>query len=256
MSTSTPSKSSGSSPSPKTSAFGITIAAETRKAAEREGMSDSKKRMIKLVSAVVVLALISWWWNKPTIPKDSEAASNPNVAKVVEMEQKKDTTGLSAMAKSDDSMAARRAVSALAQISGPDAMQEYLRDKRPDVRYAAVSGISNGDVNQLPKLDEYLQDPASEVRIAAVRGVSNIRDFTIFDHLIPMLNDPSPSVRQSAISAIEERIGLKFPDYQADGSASGRAAAIGRIRGMIPKMKQVFDQANAFELQHQHPNGK
>lgn len=256
MSTSTSSKSTASTPPAKSSAFGVAIAAETHKSAEKEGMSDGRKRMIKMVGAVVVLGLISWWLNRPTIPKDSESAANPNVAKVVEMEQKKDIVGLSSMAKSEDSMAARRAVSALAHVSGPDAMQEYLNDSRPDVRYAAVSGLGNGDVSQLPKLDQYMQDPASEVRIAAVRGVSNIRDFSIFDHLIPMLSDPSPSVRQSAISAIEERVGLKFPDYKAEGSPAERSAAIGRIRGMIPKMKQVFDQANAFELQHQNPNGK
>jgi HEAT repeat protein len=121
----------------------------------------------------------------------------------------------------------------------------------------AVSGLGNsGDPAQLQTLSDFIQnDPAPDVRIAAVRGVSNIRDFSIFDHLYPALNDPEESVRKAALGAIEDRIGLKFPEYNPDGSASARAAAITRIRATVSRMKTVFDR-DTDQQNHQNPNRK
>jgi hypothetical protein len=103
----------------------------------------------------------------------------------------------------------------------------------------------------LDTLAKYTEDPAPEVRIAAMRGISNIRDFSIFDRLLPMLSDPQPSVRRGAIQAIQDRVGLQFPDYNPDGPAEARGRAIARIRAMLPQMKHVFDRANEFELRRQ-----
>ncbi len=147
---------------------------------------------------------------------------------------------------------ARRAISALGTAGRFDAVMDSLKDRRPEVRYAAVSSLGDStDPSRLQTLAQYTQDPAPQVRIAAIRSISNIRDFSMFDHLIPMLSDPQPSVRRSALQAIQDRVGLQFPDFDPEASVAERQKGLNRIRAMVPKMKQVFDQANDFELRHQ-----
>jgi hypothetical protein len=255
MSTTTPHK-PADSPPPATSAFGITIAAAQQSAVEKSGMNPALKKKLVLGGVILVLAAVSIWLRLPPKPDDPEL-SNPGVRKVQELQEKNDTAGLAQLAKSDDSMVARRAVQALASVGGADAIRDSLSDQRPDVRYLAVSGLgSSGDPSQLEALSDFIQnDPAPDVRIAAVRGVSNIRDFSIFDHLYPALNDPEESVRKAAFGAIQDRIGLKFPEYKADGSASVRAPAINRMRATIAGMKSVFDR-DTEQQNHQKSNRK
>jgi HEAT repeat protein len=234
---------------PAFSAFGVTVDANEKKSGEKPPMSRERKAMLALGALVPVIGLVLWLQYRPTNDLDSEAASNAAVREVVKLQEKKDTAGLTQMTRNDDPMVARRAVQALGDIGGANAVRDYLDDKRTEVRYVAVSALgSDGDPSALPVLSKYTQDPAPDVRVAAVRSISNIRDFTIFDHLIPCLNDPDISVRRSALSAIEDRVGLKFPDFKPDDTASKRAAAVARMRAQVSKMKQVFDQANAFEV--------
>jgi HEAT repeat protein len=215
-------------------------------------MSQKKKRLILASGLMVATALVLYLQYRPTSELDPEAAANPGVRQVVELEKKKDTAGLSQLITSPDSAVARRAVNSLAGTGQFNAIQAALRDNRVEVRAAAVSGLgSSGDVSQLPTLAQYSQDPSPEVRGAAMRAISNIRDFAIFDYLVPMLSDPQPSIRKAAAMAIEDRVGLKFPDYKYDGPSAERGAAIGRMKAMISKMKQVFDRANEFELKRQ-----
>jgi HEAT repeat protein len=237
-------------PAPTATMFGVAIATTpAHSTAEKPEMSQKKKRLILAGGLLVATALVLYLQYRPTSDLDPEAAANPGVRQVVELEKKKDTAGLTGLITSTDSAVARRAVTSLAGVGQYDAIQAALKDRRPEVRYAAVSGLGlSGDVSQLPTLAQYAQDPEPDVRIAAMRGIANIRDFSIFDHLIPMLSDPQMSVRKAALMAIEDRVGLKFPDFKPDGTAAERGAAIGRIRAMLPKMKQVFDRANEFEL--------
>jgi HEAT repeat protein len=233
--------------------FGVAIStAPAHSIAERPEMSQKKKRLILFGGLIIATALVLYFQYRPSSELDPEAAANPGVRQVVELEKKGDTGGLSQLITSTDSAVARRAVTSLANVGQLDAIQSALKDQRPEVRYAAVSGLgTSGDISQLPTLAQYTQDPASDVRIAAMRGISNIRDFSIFDHLVPMLSDPQPTVRKAALMAIQDRIGLQFPDYKPEGSPAERGAAIARIKAMLPKMKQVFDRANEFELKRQ-----
>jgi HEAT repeat protein len=233
--------------------FGVAIStAPAHSVAEKPEMSDKKKRMILAGGLLVTTAIVLWLQYRPSSDLDPEAAANPAVREVVNLEKKKDADGLKSFVKSDDPVVARRAVTSLSGLGRVDAIQDALKDRRAEVRGAAVLGLGNsGDVSQLRTLAQYTQDPAPEVRIAAMRGISNIRDFSMFDHLIPMLSDPQPSIRRAAITAIQDRVGLQFPDFQVEGSAESRNKAIGRIRSVIPTMKQKFDQANNFELKRQ-----
>lgn len=221
-------------------------------------MDPARKRNIIVIGAVVVLALVSIWMRLPNKEQDPEAAAHPEVLKVEEMKTKQDTAALTQMTKNSDSVVATRAVSALASIGGADAVRDSLGDSRPEVRYMAVTGLgSSGDVRDLDALsDVIVQDPAPTVRIAAVRGISNIRDFSIFDRLFVALNDPEASVRRAALGAIEDRIGLKFPDYKPDGPGGTRSAAINRMRTQISKMKMGFDQTNEIDVSREKSNQK
>lgn len=257
MSSTTHQKPTTPAPAPA-SAFGVTIASAQAAHAEKAAMDPTRKRNIILIGAVVVLALVSIWMRMPSKSEDPEAADHPEVTKVEEMRTKQDTAGLTQMTKNPDAVVAARAVNALASIGGSDAVRDSLGDSRPEVRYMAVSGLgSAGDVRDLDALsDVIVQDPAPTVRIAAVRGISNIRDFSIFDRLFVALNDPEASVRRAALGAIEDRIGLKFPDYQPDGPGGARAVAINRMRTMISKMKPGFDTTNEVEVGREKANKK
>ncbi len=257
MSSSTHQKPATPAPAPA-SAFGVTISSAQSAHAEKAPVDPARKRNIMLIAGVVVLALISIWLRMPSKVEDPEAAAHPEVAKVEEMRTKQDTAGLNQMIKNPDPVVAARAVNALAGIGGSDAVRESLGDPRPEVRYMAVSGLgSSGDVRDLDALsDVVVQDPAPTVRIAAVRGISNIRDFSIFDRLFVALNDPEASVRRAALGAIEDRIGLQFPDYKPDGPGGARAVAINRMRTTISKMKMGFDQTNEIDVSREKSNKK
>jgi len=234
----------------------VTISAPTASKAAAAEMDPKKKKLIMVGVLVAASAVVLYLQYRPSNTLDSEAAANPNVAQVVELERKGDTNALARIVKSDDPMAARRAVSALASKGAFEQFRDALRDNRDEVRYAAVSGLANaGDPAYLDDLSRFTQDPKPEIRMAAVRGMSSIRDFAIFDRLMPMLSDPSPNVRRAAITVIQERSGLLFRDYNPDGPAETRGRAIGPIRASVAKMKEVFDRANEFELKHQG-NGK
>jgi hypothetical protein len=240
------------------SAFGITVDPATAKTAgEKPPMTRERKLLIWLGALAPLIALGIWYQYGSHNELDSEAAANAGVREVVKLQEKKDTGALVQLSKSDDSAVARRAVMALADVGGPDAVRDALSDRRAEVRYAAVTGLGrDGDPAMLPLLAKSAQDPASDVRVAAIRGISNIRDFTIFEHLFPSLNDPDVSVRRSALGAIEDRIGLKFPDYKPEDSASQRGSAIARMRAQVAKMKQVFDRANEYEMARQQQQQK
>ena len=79
-------------------------------------------------------------------------------------------------------------------------------------------------------------------------AIPEIEHAWLFDHLLPMLSDPQPSVRRAALYAIQDRVGLQFRDFDPEGSEEARGKAIARIRASIPKMKRTFDQFNEFEL--------
>ncbi len=228
--------------------FGVAIStAPAHSTAERPEMSQKKKRMILAGGLLAAAAVVLWLQYRPTNDLDPEAAANPAVREVVEMAKKNDTDGLARMAKSDDSAVARRAVSSLGSAGRFDALRDSLNDRRPEVRGAAGLGGS-GD---LQAIAPYTKDPDTQVRIAAMRGIANSRDFAMFDHLVPMLSDPQPSVRRAALFAIQDRVGLQFRDFDPEGSDESRAKAIARIRDSIPRMKRAFDQFNEFELKRQ-----
>lgn len=246
-------KGAAPAPAPTAKMFGVAIStAPAHSSAERPEMSQKKKRLILFGCLAAAMAVVLYLQYRPSSELDPEAAANPGVRQVVELEKKKDTAGLSQLVTNPDPAVARRAVNSLAGAGQFNAIQAALKDNRYEVRAAAVSGLgSSGDVSQLPTLAQYTQDPSTDVRVAAMRGIANIRDFSIFDHLVPMLSDPQPSIRKAALMAIEDRVGLKFPDFKYDGTPAERGAAIARIKSVLPKMKQVFDRANEFELKRQ-----
>lgn len=235
-------------------AFGIDVDVADKHAVEKPPMSRNAKWLIWLGVVVLVGAGVMWWERRPDTDLDSEAANNADVRQVVELERKADRSGLAQLARSTDPVVARRAVTSLGNIGAGDEVRSVLTDTRTEVRTAALSAMGRAPtVEQLPTLAKAMrEDPESTVRVVAMRGVANVPDFSIFDQLVPMLSDPDPSVRKAAIGAIEDRIGLKFSDYQADGSAADRAKAIIRIRATVPLFRQRFDNY----LAHQRERGE
>lgn len=232
------------------SAFGVTVDPVAKSSAEKLPMTPRRKALIWLAAGVPVIGLVLWY--QYGSHNDVDADANADVREVVKLEQKKDAAGLAQLVRSDDSAVARRAVVALGNLQGPSGLDSALSDRRADVRLTAVTQLaSSGDAAPIPVLARYLKDPEPDIRITAMRGIANSRDFTMFDHLIPMLNDPQASVRRGALSAIESRIGLKFDDFDPNGSAESRAAAIARMRALLPKFRQRFELANDFERNRQ-----
>ena len=232
--------------------FGVSIARADKAAiaAESEGMSKKKKQTIIAASTLALSAIILYWQYGPTTEVDPQVAAHPEVAVVVEAEQKNDVQQLATLAKSSNDVVASRAVSSLASMGGPDAIRDYMNHQRTQMRYAAVSGLgSSSDPARLPALQQFTKDPDATVRTAAVQSIANIDDFAIFDQLIPMLNDPNGEVRGTAYQAICSRIGMSFPGYKPDGSVAERVTGIAQIKAQVSKMKAVFDRSVAAEKQ-------
>jgi HEAT repeat protein len=182
-------------------------------------------------------------------PRDPDAAEHPAVKDVTQLAEKKDSNGLLQYTKNDDLVVAQRAVSALGRIGDTDSLRQAMTDTRPEVRSVAVAELADrADASQLPVLGHYLEDSDSGVRLTAIRGIASIRDFSIFDYLVPMLSDPQPAVRRGAIQAIEARMGVKFSDFDPNDPAASQRA-VSRIRTMLPKFKARFDNVNQIESQ-------
>ena len=100
-------------PRPAFSAFGVTVdTADKKNASEKAPMTRERKAMIGLAALVPLIALVLWLQYRPTNDLDSEAAANAGVREVVKLQEKKDTSGLSQLTKSEDPAVARRAVQA------------------------------------------------------------------------------------------------------------------------------------------------
>jgi hypothetical protein len=247
MSTTTPPKPSVPVPPPTSTAFGVSIAATTQKAAEKAPMSRNQKALCWLGGVAVATALVLYFQFRPSGDPDPDVADHPGVKEVASLVEKKDVGALAQYVKNDDVVVARRAVEGLGRLGGVDALQESLADDRSEVRAAAISELGDrATVIQLPVLSQYLQDPAPVVRISAMRGVASIRDFSMFDFLVPMLADPDPSVRKGAISAIEVKMGQRFSGYNPS-EPNTAPATIARVRAALQGFKKTFDNVNEIE---------
>jgi HEAT repeat protein len=185
MSTSMPQKPSVPKTTPSAAAppaktekmFGVSISVEKQQqVVEKQPMSAKRKRLIIAGALLLVSVLILWFQYGPSTSADPEAVDHPAVKEVKALAAKKDVSGLTQYMKNDDVVAAKRAVTALAELSGVDAISDALNDPRPEVRTAAVSELANrGDLSSLPVLSKYLQDQDPGVRITAVRGMASLR---------------------------------------------------------------------------------
>jgi hypothetical protein len=224
-------------------AFGISVTLADHSIAEKPEMSKARKQAIWASVLIALTAIVLYFQYRPTADADPLAAQHPEIKQVDAALKKQDTGTLQQYAKSQDTVVAARAITALVNVNGADAARDYLNDSRSAVRYAAVASLG-GTVNDMPVIQKFEQDPEPAIRVAAIRSLANIDDFEIFDHLMPMLNDPDPGVRRSAMQTIEARVGLLFPDFDAERPSP---KVIARVRNQVSKMKQVFDQSVAFE---------
>ena len=166
--------------------FGVSIAVDKQQqqVVERQPMSVKRKRLIIAGALVLASVLILWMQYGGSTSGDPEAAGHPGLKDVKALAAKKDVSGLTQLTKSDDVIVAKRAVTALAALSGVGAIGEALDDPRPEVRTVAVSELANGgDVNSLPVLSKYLEDPDPGVRIVAIRGIASLRQRLNLDRL-------------------------------------------------------------------------
>lgn len=176
---------------------------------------------------------------------------------VDDLHKKRDGAGLKKLIASDDTNVAMRAVTALADVDGVDSISAAFADKRVQVRYMAVSVLGNSkDPAQLDKLAKFLKDDAPSVRIAAVRGISQFPNFASFDYLFDALDDSDAGVRRSALGAIEDRVGLRFPVFKVDDPIEKRKAASAQMRARVNKMVPHSDRSDKGEKLHENSNKK
>jgi hypothetical protein len=64
------------------------------------------------------------------------------------------------------------------------------------------------------------------------------------------------SVRKAALGAIEQNIGLQFPDFKPDAPPGLRMAAVNRMRATIARMKSVYDRETDARINRQSSNPK
>jgi hypothetical protein len=221
------------------SAFGVTIA-DRHKPAEAPEMTKKKKQIILACVLGGLTALVLLWQFWPSGPGDDPAlAAMPQIKPVVQAEQKKDIPALQQMASNNDPIVASRAITALANLGDTSVIDRISRNSPQEMRLAAVGALSSSrDPAQIQTLARFASDPSADVRMQVVAGIANIPDFQIFDPLMKMLDDPDPTVRNAAIRAIEDKIGLKFRDYDPKYPSQ---AVISRIKALVPRFKQNFE---------------
>src|SRR3954470_8470508 len=79
-------------PAPTATMFGVAIStAPAHSGTDKPEMSQKKKRMILAGGLLVATAVVLYVQYRPTSDLDPEAAANPGVRQVVELEKKKDT---------------------------------------------------------------------------------------------------------------------------------------------------------------------
>jgi hypothetical protein len=236
-------------PAPSMSAFGVTIADRHKTTVESEGMSKRKKQIIMASCLLGATVLVLAWQYWPTTTEDPAVAAAPQIKPVVQAEKKKDVVALQQMVVNNDPIVASRAITALANLGDTSAADKVSRSSPTEVRMAAVSALSNGaDASRIQTLSRFTTDPSPDVRMQAVAGIANIPDFQIFDPLMKMLEDPDPSVRNAALRAIEDKIGLRFRDYDPRLPSP---ASIAKIRSLVPKFKDRFDGYQEYKRSQQ-----
>ena len=243
---SAPAKTEPPAPVQPSMAFGVTIGATSLHAAEKQPLSRQKKNLFALVGIALAIALVFYIQHRPA-NDDPDAALHPAVKEVDNLAGKKDAGALVQYTKNDDIVVAQRAVKALGNLGDTSALRESLTDTRPEVRSEAISQLSDhATASDLPELSEYLQDSEPAVRISAMRGIASVRDFSMFDYLLPMLADPDINVRRGAIAALEERLGQHFSGYHPTELSTAQPT-IARIKAILPNFKKRFDNVNEIE---------
>ena len=222
------------------SAFGITINDRKSAVAEKPPMSKKKKQLIlggsMLAAAVLVLA---WQYWPTSLPEDPAVVANPQIKQVIQAEQQKNVPALQQMVVNKDPIVASRAVTALAGLGRADVIESASKDSRMEVRAAAVSAMAaNPQPAQLRTLASYMKsDPSPEVRLSALTGLSKIQDAQIFEPMLDMLNDPSPTLRRAAVRELEVKLGLKFSRFDAD---IPDPAMIAKIRSTVNQFRANY----------------
>ena len=233
-------------PSPAVSAFGVTIADKAHSRAESPEISKKTKQLILVGALLALTVLVLAWQYWPTGPgEDPAVAANPEIKPVLQAEQKKDVAQLKQYAADNNPIVASRAVTALASLGDTSMIDKAAQDRRKEVRLAAISALDKApDSTKLATLQRFTSDPSPDVRSHALAGLASIPDFQIFEPMMKMLDDPDPSVRNAAVKAIEDKIGLKFRDYDP---ARPNPAVIARIKATVPKFRQNFDGYNEYK---------
>jgi HEAT repeat protein len=217
-----------------------------------DGRQSSRKRLYALVGSGLALMAIVWLFTRDRAP--AGPPQRPEIARIAQLEAKKDTAALLEATKSEDTEVAQRAVEGLGKI-GPEAreqIQAALRDRRPPVREVAIARLA--DVTDREHVDVINQtvraDPSPGVRATAARALGQLRAWNGMDTLIAGLNDPDPFVRRCAMEAIKTITGAHYV-YDADGTAAQRAQVMAQIRKELPILKRAYD---AY-MQRQAQNG-
>ncbi len=206
--------------------------------------SDSRTRLVWMVSVGLLLAGTVWFFTRP---RDDDENTPPGIRNVNKLEDKRDTKALGAKVSDADPQVASRAAQALGRIGGDEAARQIVpafQDARPQIRAVAATSYGNAASpdNAAPVSNLLANDRDGEVRAAAAESLGRMRAYNGMDALLKGLDDPEVDVRRASIGAIENILpGLKWR-YVPDAPDAERRAAIAEIRQAYPKLKGNYDR--------------
>ena len=182
-----------------------------------------------LIAVAAVLGAVVIW----RLVSGGEPPIDSIDARMEKMRQAGDVEGLAAEGRSDDILAARRAVETLGYL-GPKAVEHigpFLADPRAEIRQRAATAYAKAaDPSVAPLLAKVARtDTSAAVRAAAVIALGQGRTYGERETLIEAMNDRDVVVRRRAVEAITLILGRRYR-YDPNGPSDARLNSMAVIR--------------------------
>ncbi len=166
---------------------------------------------------------------------------DPDLARVEKLAENGDVEALAQEVDHQRIEVARRAVRGLGRIGRRAAprIENLLRvNPRPEVREEAALALAKaaGDERALVLAEAAKRDKSPDVRAAAVTGLASVRAVDEMEAIFDALLDENRMVRIRAAAAVDKITGRRWELY-VDGPAHKRAEAVQKLRQAWPGMK-------------------
>ncbi len=208
-------------------------------------MPPKQMRLIILVSAAVILAVVAGW---RLLGNDGPLPDDDDFARIEQLKRDGNVEALGAEVANPETRVAVRAVMALGSIetsASASQIEKAMADGRSEVRAAAAIAFSRAATrDQAGTLGRLIADSDPSVRAAAATALGEMRACDQIELLLGAMTDPKSRVRGRAVAAVEMIVGLHYgirptaPVVDYD-----RVAA--RIRADFPKMRGRIEEEHS-----------